>query len=111
MPDLKVEILLPLRYNEDQNGKRRKIEGDKFSQTYDELVVKFGGCTVDNTPLLGGWIDPKTQKRYSDENSTYWVVCKKTRSNIEFFRRLKPKLKRRFDQRDMMIYYISINKF
>lgn len=111
MSDLKVEILLPLRYNEDQKGKRKKIEGEKFSKTYEELVAKFGGCTIDNSPLLGGWLDPSTQKQIRDENSTYWVVCKKTKSNIAFFYNLKRKLKDRFEQKDMMIYYIIITKF
>ncbi|MGC1425737.1 MAG: hypothetical protein WA833_03445 [Nitrosotalea sp.] len=111
MFELKVEILLPLRYNEDKKGKRKKIEGEKFATTFDELVVKFKGCTIDNTPLLGDWIDPDTHRRYKDENSTYWIVCKKTKSNMEFFRRLKKKLKVRFQQKDMMMYYVIINKF
>jgi len=109
--DLKVEILLPLCYNEDKKGKRKKIEGEKFSTTFDELVAKFGGCTIDNTPLLGNWVDPDTQKRYSDENSTYWVVCRKTKNNIMFFHKMKKKLKVRFQQKDMMMYYVTINRF
>jgi len=109
--DLKVEILLPLRYNKDKNGKRKKIEGEKFSKTFEELVGKFGGCTIDNSPLLGGWLDPSTQKQIKDENSTYWVVCKKTSSNIQFFHNMKKKLKVRFEQKDMMIYYVIINRF
>lgn len=111
MSDLKVEILLPLRYNEDQKGKRKKIEGEKYSQTFDELVGRFGGCTIDNSPLLGGWLDPATQKQIRDENSTYWVVCKNNKNNIDFFHKLKKRLKIRFNQKDMMIYYILINRF
>jgi len=111
VPDLKVEILLPLLYNKDHTGKRRKIEGEKYSKTFDELVAKFGGCTVDNSPLIGGWLDPNTKKQIQDENSTYWVVCKKTKSNIEFFHKLKTKLKIRFKQKDIMMYYVIINKF
>jgi len=109
--DLKVEILLPLRYNEDRNGKRKKIEGEKYSKTFDELVVRFGGCTIDNSPLLGGWLDPVTQKQIRDENSTYWVVCKNNKNNLDFFHKLKRTLKARFKQKDMMIYCIIINKF
>lgn len=97
--------MLPLRYND---GK--KIEGMKFSITYEELVDKFGGCTIDNSPLLGGWIDPFTQKQVKDENTMYWVVCKKTNGNIEFFRKMKKKLKVRFQQKDMMIYYTVVNR-
>ena len=111
MPDLKVEILLPLLYNEDRAGKRKKIEGEKYSETFEEIVDKFGGCTIDNSPLLGGWIDPLTKKQIKDENSTYLVVCKKTKKNLEFFRKLKKKLKIRFQQKDIMMYYVTINKF
>jgi hypothetical protein len=109
--DLKVEILLPLRYNESKKGKRKKIEGEKFATTFEELVVKFGGCTINNSTLLGDWVDSATQKRYKDENSTYWVVCKKTKSNIDFFHKMKNKLKVRFQQKDMMMYYVTINRF
>ena len=110
MSDFKIEILLPLYHNEDDFGNRKKIEGVKFSDTFDELVERFGGCTVDNTPLLGGWVDPRTKKRISDENTTYWVVCKKTKKNIDFFRKFKKKLIERFEQKDIMMYYVIINQ-
>ena len=110
MSDLKVEILLPRYYNADKFGKHKDIEGSKFSETYDDLMNKFGGCTIDNTPLLGGWVDPKTKERLSDENATYWVVCEKTKKNIDFFYRFKKKLKKRFEQKDMMIYYVTITR-
>ena len=110
MYDLKVEILLPLYYNEDRSGKRKKIEGRKYAETFDDLMTKFGGCTIDDSPLLGGWVDPSTQKRIRDENTTYWVVCKKTKKNVEFFHNFKKKLKKKFEQKDMMIYYVIVNR-
>lgn len=111
MSDLKVEILLPLHYNEDPKGKRKKIEGSKYAETYDDLMSKFGGCTIDDSPLLGGWVDPSTRKRISDENTTYWVVCKKTKTNMAFLHGFKRKLKKRFEQKEMMMYYMIINRF
>ncbi|MGB9003803.1 MAG: hypothetical protein WCC52_08365 [Nitrosotalea sp.] len=111
MPYLKVEILLPHYYNNDLSSKRKKIEGEKYSKTFEEIVDRFGGCTVDNSPLIGGWTDPNTKNRISDENSTYWVVCEKTKKNIEFFHKLKKKLKARFEQKDVLMYYVTINKF
>ncbi|MGI0045744.1 MAG: hypothetical protein ACREBB_00960 [Nitrosotalea sp.] len=111
MSYLKVEILLPLYHNKGKTGRRKKIEGGIYLETFNDIMDKFGGCTIDNTPLLGGWVDPNTKKRISDENKTYWVVCKKTRENIEFFHKLKKKLKIRFEQQDIMIYYVVINKF
>ncbi|MDE1765163.1 MAG: hypothetical protein KGI27_02695 [Thaumarchaeota archaeon] len=110
MSDLKVEILLPLYYNKDKNGRRKKIGGEHYLKTYEEIVEKFGGCTQDNIPLLGGWKDPITKERIEDENITWWVVCKNDSSNIKFLRQFKTRLKRRFQQKDIMIYYIVINR-
>lgn len=111
MSQIKVEILLPSLYNEDKDGVRKEIEGKKYSDTFDDLMDKFGGCTIDNTPLLGGWVDPKTQERINDENTTYWVVCDNTPENITFFKNFKEVLKTRFKQEDIMIYSIIVDRF
>lgn len=111
MSEIKVEILLPTVYNEDENGGRKVIEGKKYSDTFDDLIDKFGGCTIDNTPLLGGWIDPITKRQINDKNTTYWVVCEDSIENKEFFRTYKQKLKERFVQQDIMMYSIQVNKF
>jgi hypothetical protein len=111
LPQIKVEILLPKLYNVNEDGRRKEIEGKKYADTFDDLVEKFGGCTVDNTPLLGSWMDPKTKERINDENTTYWVVCESTEENLEFFCQLKEKLKERFKQEDIMMYSIPINIF
>ncbi|MGI0018995.1 MAG: hypothetical protein ACREAY_00835 [Nitrososphaera sp.] len=110
MSDLKVEILLPLYYNSDTRGKRSRVEGAKYAQTYSEIIGRFGGCTVDNSTLLGGWINPDTGKKIRDENVTYWVVCRDTRSNIRFLFNLKKRLKERFLQDEIMMYYIQIHR-
>lgn len=111
MSEIKVEILLPSLYNADDNGQRKEIEGKKYSDIFDDLMDKFGGCTVDNTPLLGGWIDPITKKRVNDENTTYWVVCTESEENIKFFRNYKETLKKRFQQEDIMMYSVTVNRF
>ena len=105
MVELKVEILLPLYYD---SKKRKRIEGIKYSQTYDEIYKQFGGCTIDNSPLIGGWRNPATNEEIRDETKAYWVVCKNTKSNLEFLRKLKKKLIRRFEQDDIMMYYVRI---
>lgn len=110
MSDLKIEILLPLYYNADASGTRANIEGSKYAQTYNEITAKFGGCTVNNSPILGGWVDPATGKEIQDENVTYWVVCKNTKLNIRFFTRLKSTLKERFKQDEIMMYYVEIHR-
>lgn len=110
-PDLKVEVLLPLRYNPDKEGKRKKIEGIKYSQTYSDIFGRFGGCTIDNSPLIGGWLDPRTNRPIGDVNKTYWVICKKTASNMRFFRKLKKTLQERFAQDEIMMYYVPVFRF
>ncbi len=111
MVDLKVEILLPIYYNPDNSKKKRKkIEGEKFSQTYNEIYDEFNGCTIDYSPLIGGWKNPKTGKMIKDENISYWVVCKSTKNNLRFFYKLKKNLKQRFEQEDMMMYYVRIHR-
>lgn len=109
MVELKVEILLPLYYNDDPK-KRKKIEGIKYSKTYDEVYEQFGGCTIDNSPLIGRWLNPKTNKEIREENRAYWVVCKSTKNNLNFLRKLKKRLRVRFDQEDIMMYYVRIRR-
>lgn len=111
MAELKVEILLPLYYNPSGSKRRKKVEGAKYSVTYDEIYDMFGGCTIDKSPLIGMWKNPTTGKMIKDENVTYWVVCKNTVRNLDFFRRMKKRLMTRFLQDDMMMYYIRIHTF
>ncbi len=109
MVELKVEILLPLYYSNNVK-KCKKIEGIKYSQTYDEIYKQFGGCTIDNSPLIGGWRNPETNEEIRDETKAYWVVCKSTKNNLRFLRKLKKRLIRRFEQDDIMMYYVRIHR-
>ncbi len=111
MVDLKVEILLPKYYNPNNSKtKRIPVEGKKFRQTYDEIYDQFNGCTIDSSPLIGRWKDLKTGKMIQDENTAYWVFCKGTKNNLRFFNKLKRKLKERFEQDEMMMYYVTIHR-
>ena len=62
-------------------------------------------------PLVGGRLDPKTGRPIRDVSTTYRVICKKTRTNIMFFKKLKKSLERRFMQEEKMMYYIPIYRF
>jgi len=45
---IKVEILLPLYYND-----KRSIEDKKFADTYDDIKNQFeGGVTIADKPLI-----------------------------------------------------------
>jgi lysophospholipid acyltransferase (LPLAT)-like uncharacterized protein len=105
---LKVDILIPFYYNE-VNGIRTVIEEDKHGDTLAELFEEFGGYTVDYTALRGSWLDTRTGKKYENEKYfTCWIVCDKNPNRIHNLRDLKKRLKKRYDQKDMMIYYIIV---
>jgi hypothetical protein len=101
---LKVEVLIPKFYNDG-----RRIEGIKYRETYQEVFSQFGGCTIDNSPLLGRWIDPNTHQEYNEKNIAFWVICNDTYDSLYFLDNLKNKLKTRFDQKEIMIYSIKID--
>ena len=111
MSEFKLEILLPLYHNPDENGCRKKIDGDEFSETYKNLIEQFGGCTIDPNPVSGGWINPDTGMEVTDELTVYWIVYENTEDNIVFLTNFKEVLKERFKQDDIMMYSISITKF
>lgn len=66
---------------------------------------------MDSTPLVGGWLDPKTKKPIKDVSKTYWVICKGTKANIRFFKKLKRTLEKRFLQDEIMMYYVPVFRF
>ena len=86
---LKIEILVPIKYN---NGEI--IPAINHARTSNDLGRQFGSYTEDSSPLLGSWIDPKTRKKYKDENFTYWVLCDATKENIDFLPEFKEVLKK-----------------
>jgi hypothetical protein len=101
---IKAEILLPLYDND-----KRSIEDKKFEETYDDLTNQFEGVTIADKPLIGNWIDPTTQIHYDDEkNTACWVLCKKTKTNLYFLRKLKERLEKRFEQKSILIYYVNV---
>lgn len=111
MAHKKLEILLPLYHNPDQNGNRKKIDDDEFTITYIELTKQFGGITIEPTPLSGLWTNPETGKTMSDDLTKYWVIYEDTEKNNEFIKIYKETLKERFKQDDVMLYSMSITYF
>lgn len=48
---------------------------------------------------------------YNDENRIYHIICKDTEENRNLLREYKEKLKERFQQKEIMMYYINVNRF
>lgn len=103
---LKVEILLPKYYND-----KTKIEAKKYRITYQEIYRQFKGYSKSESIIQGYWIDPNTNKRYREENLTFWVMCEDTTENTAFLVNLKETLKVRFNQEDIMMYYSHVYRF
>ena len=55
----RYDIYLPLEYNPEPDGTRRRIEGEKFDRVEQKLFEGFGGVTFvqESFPLKGmeGW--------------------------------------------------------
>jgi hypothetical protein len=98
---MRVEILLPLFYNDGE-----EIEKSKFLKTKEELAAKFHGCTA-LTPAEGLWIDDDFTKYY-DVNSGFYVVAPYKEDSITYFEDYKTVLKKRFKQKKIFITYYPV---
>ncbi len=92
----RYEILLPQRYNDGA-----PVEEEKFLQTWRELVNRFGGITIELSPIKGYW---KSQdKIYEDQLIRLVLDVQDTWSNRRFMRTYKQTLKERFRQIDLWV--------
>ena len=108
MTHFKVDIQLPLNFNQEDGG--GKIPEENFFDTYEELLSKVGGISTNNTPILGSWIHPKTNRRYNDKSIVFSVIVESedimTASNVPKIKELinyKEKLKKRFKQHEIFM--------
>lgn len=111
MSQLRVEIIIPLFYNEDESGVRKEIEDEKYTETLDELFTQFGGYTANREIMDGEWFNSETSQRVPDQTRSVWIVCEETRDNIDFLMHLKETLMERFQQDEILIFYTHINRF
>jgi hypothetical protein len=106
---LRIDVLLPRFYNPDHSGRRKSIEPAKIVQTLDEIENEFGGYTLNDIPIIGSWIDPKTKKSFKDSHRSVWISAEKNDETIRKLAQFKEKWKARFEQEDVMLYYITID--
>src|SRR5438270_13152539 len=93
---IRFEILLPLFSNDG-----RQVERDKFLQTDDELVRRFGATSTDTVVVRGRWMYQSTL--YHDQLIRVRLDLQDTPENWQAIRAVKETLKMRFDQLDIWI--------
>jgi hypothetical protein len=93
---IRFEILLPLLYNDG-----RPIEREKFLQTDDDLVQRFGATSTDTVVVRGRWLYQSTL--YQDQLVRVRIDAGDSPENWQAMRELKETLKARFEQLDIWI--------
>ena len=97
----RYEILLPIRYNDG-----RPIEPEKFLTTYEEVVSRFGGVTIQPETLRGIWLHE--DQRFEESNVRVVVDVEDSAASAAFFAQWKERLKERFRQIDIWIVSYEI---
>jgi len=97
---IRFEVKLPIYYND---GKTQ-VEPEKFEQTKNEILDRFGGFQV-LAVTEGGWINPDTNEVFVELMGGFFVDIErdKLEEAIEFFKEYKKKLKERFKQEEIYI--------
>ena len=101
---LKVEILVPIFYNNGTN-----VEAEKYRTMFEELVKQFGAVSSEDNNIINGyWINPQDNKAYADKNKVYWIIVEDTEENRLYFANLQNKLESLFKQESILIYLTPV---
>jgi len=103
----RYDIYLPLEYNPEPDGTRRRIEGEKFDRVEQKLFEEFGGVTFvqESFPLKGRWRGET--RNYADEIRIFTVLDFRRETSLgeNFLREYKETLKKEFQQEEILILY------
>jgi hypothetical protein len=103
-PQLKVEILVPIFYNNGTN-----VEAEKYRIMFEELVKQFGAVSSEDNNIINGyWINPQDNKSYADKNKVYWIIVPDIEENRQYFVNFQDKLESLFDQESILIYFTPV---
>jgi hypothetical protein len=101
---LKVEILVPIFYNNGTN-----VEAEKYRIMFEELVKQFGAVSSEDNNIINGyWINPQDNKAYADKNKVYWIIVPDTEENRQYLVNFQDKLESLFDQESILIYFTPV---
>ena len=92
----RYEIILPTRHNDG-----RPVAEENHLWVGDQLTNRFGAYSLEPQPIRGVWTHQGL--RFEENNLRLFVDVEDTSENAEFFARLKPKLKERFEQIEIWI--------
>jgi hypothetical protein len=92
----RFEILLPLRFNDQQ-----PVPGELIADTLLELEVRFGAVSSETDIIEGQW--SHQGKSYRDDLTRIFVDVPDTPESFAYFRDFKETLKARFRQIDIWI--------
>ncbi len=97
----KIEIIIPLFYND---GK--EIEQTKLDKVKRELLGKFGGLSI--SPIINGyWINEKTE--YDDINKVYTVITPEDNELNSWISNYKKWLEHMLDQKEIFIVISEVD--
>ena len=102
---LKVEFLIPLKYNDGTD-----VEPEKLFMVKEKVVELFGGITIHPFFTEGIWIDPKTHIEYYDKCRRFEVSVEKSPEIYKTLTKLKDDLKKTFKQEEIYMYYTEITQ-
>ncbi|GFP25312.1 hypothetical protein HKBW3S43_00526 [Candidatus Hakubella thermalkaliphila] len=90
------QIFIPLNYNDGTS-----VEKEKIQKTCTEIGLHFGGYTLHETPVRGGWYHEG--RLYHDQHLTLMVIADDNAQNRTWLKNYKPILKNRFCQIEIFI--------
>lgn len=92
--NLKVEFLIPLKYNDGTD-----VEPIKLFNVKKKVVKLFGGITIHPLTTEGIWIDPKTNIKYYDKCRRFETVVKASPDNLRNSKRAQRGFEKDFQTR------------
>jgi hypothetical protein len=92
----RYEVLIPLRFNDGQ-----EVPDELVGATLLEIRESLGAVSLETQIIQGQW--QHAGQTYFDEVVRAFVDVRDTPTARSFFRRLKPRLKKRFKQLDIWV--------
>jgi len=95
-PFRRFEILIPLRFNNDQS-----VPEEQMSETLLELRHRFGAVSCETQTIHGMW--QHEGETHHDELMRVFIDVADLPENLEFFQKLKERLKTQYRQTDIWL--------